>query len=132
MRGAYCDISLRGSSITATILSRMNSRAPLACSSASFMILVVTFGTLMSICRPVMPCARPGDLEIHVAVVIFGAGDVGQDGVILAFQHQTHGDARDGFGNGTPASINASVAPHTLAMELEPFDSRMSLTTRMV
>ena len=33
---------------------------------------------------------------------------------------------------GTPASISASIPPHTLAMELEPFDSRMSLTTRSV
>ena len=33
---------------------------------------------------------------------------------------------------GTPASISDSVAPHTEAIELEPFDSRMSLTTRMV
>ena len=34
--------------------------------------------------------------------------------------------------SGTPASISASEAPQTVAMELEPFDSRMSLTTRMV
>ena len=33
---------------------------------------------------------------------------------------------------GTPASISASVAPQTEAIELEPFDSRMSLTTRSV
>ena len=33
---------------------------------------------------------------------------------------------------GTPASISARVAPHTEAWELEPFDSRMSLTTRTV
>ncbi len=33
---------------------------------------------------------------------------------------------------GTPASISARVAPQTLAWELEPLDSRMSLTTRMV
>ena len=33
---------------------------------------------------------------------------------------------------GTPASMSDSVAPQTDAMELEPFDSRMSLTTRMV
>ena len=63
MRGAYCDISPRGSSMTATILSRINSRAPLACASASFMILVVTFGTLMSICRPVMPLRDPATLK---------------------------------------------------------------------
>ena len=35
-----------------------------------------------------------GDLEVHVAVVIFGAGDVGEDGVVVAFLHQAHGDAR--------------------------------------
>ncbi len=33
---------------------------------------------------------------------------------------------------GTPASIRAKVPPQTVAMELEPFDSRMSLTTRIV
>jgi hypothetical protein len=33
---------------------------------------------------------------------------------------------------GTPASISARLAPQTVAMELEPFDSRMSLTTRSV
>ena len=32
---------------------------------------------------------------------------------------------------GTPASISARLVPHTLAMELEPFDSRISETTRM-
>ena len=33
---------------------------------------------------------------------------------------------------GTPASISASVPPQTDAMELEPLDSMMSLTMRMV
>ena len=33
---------------------------------------------------------------------------------------------------GTPASITAKVAPQMVAIELEPFDSRMSLTTRSV
>ena len=33
---------------------------------------------------------------------------------------------------GTPASIRLSVAPQTEAIELEPFDSRMSDTTRIV
>ena len=32
---------------------------------------------------------------------------------------------------GTPASISDSEVPHTLAMELEPLDSRISDTTRM-
>ncbi len=34
--------------------------------------------------------SRSGDFEIHIAVVIFRAGDVGQDGVIVAFFHQSH------------------------------------------
>src|SRR3989304_262913 len=34
--------------------------------------------------------------------------------------------------SGTPASIRASDAPHTEAIEDEPFDSRMSETTRIV
>ena len=33
---------------------------------------------------------------------------------------------------GTPASNSASEPPHTVAIEEEPFDSRMSETTRMV
>src|SRR3954453_14498205 len=33
---------------------------------------------------------------------------------------------------GTPASISASVPPHTEAIDEEPLDSRMSLTRRIV
>jgi hypothetical protein len=33
---------------------------------------------------------------------------------------------------GTPASMRASEPPHTVAMDDEPLDSRMSDTTRMV
>src|SRR3954471_7218195 len=33
---------------------------------------------------------------------------------------------------GTPASIRASVPPQTDAIELDPFDSRISLTSRIV
>ena len=33
---------------------------------------------------------------------------------------------------GTPASISDRLEPHTEAIELEPLDSRMSETTRMV
>ena len=32
------------------------------------------------------------DLEVHVAVVVFVAEDVGEDGVAIAFHDQTHGD----------------------------------------
>ena len=37
-----------------------------------------------------------------------------------------------GFLMGTPASIMAKVLPHTVAMEEEPLDSKMSDTMRMV
>jgi len=33
---------------------------------------------------------------------------------------------------GTPASMRESVAPQTLAIEVEPFDSMISDVTRMV
>ena len=33
---------------------------------------------------------------------------------------------------GTPASIRASEPPHTVAIDEEPFDSRISETTRKV
>ena len=34
---------------------------------------------LMSICRAVMPSLGAGHLEVHVAQMVFDAGDVGQD-----------------------------------------------------
>src|SRR5262245_2025971 len=37
-----------------------------------------------------------GDLEVHVAVVIFGAHDVGEDADLVAFLDQAHGDAGHG------------------------------------
>ena len=37
-----------------------------------------------------------------------------------------------GATSGTPASIRASEPPHTVAIDDEPFDSRMSDTTRTV
>ena len=53
--------------------------------------------TLMSICSAVMPVGRAGDLEVHVAVVVLGAGDVGEDGVLagLLVHDQAHRDAGD-------------------------------------
>src|SRR4029453_8670650 len=36
-----------------------------------------------------------GDLEVHVAIVILGAHDVGEDPEPLAFLDEAHGDARD-------------------------------------
>ena len=40
-----------------------------------------------------MPLVGAGDLEVHVAQVVFHALDVGQDAVALAFLDQAHGHA---------------------------------------
>ena len=121
----------RGPDKPSLILSRMYSRPRCACAIASRMICAVMPPTLMSICSAVMPSLRSGDFEVHVAVVVFCAGNVGQDGVLISFLHQTHGHARHWCLSGTPASINESEAPQTEAIEEEPLDSRMSETTRM-
>ena len=42
---------------------------------------------------------RARHLEIHIAVMIFGAGDVGEDGVLVALLHQAHGHAAHGRGH---------------------------------
>ena len=39
---------------------------------------------------------RSRNFEIHVAVMIFRASDVGEDGVLLALLHQSHGDSGHG------------------------------------
>ena len=76
--------------------------------------------------------ARSGYLEVHVAVVIFCACDVGQDGILFAFLHQAMATPATLPLSLMPASISASDAPQTLAIEDEPFDSRMSETIRNV
>ena len=75
-----------------------------------------------------------GHLEVHVAVVIFGARDVREHGVLagLLVHDQAHRHAGDGRFIGTPASIIASEPPHTDAIDELPFDSRMSETIRIV
>ena len=75
--------------------------------------------------------AGAGDLEVHIAVVIFGAGDVGKNGVVVAFLHQSHRYACNCALERNAASKSARLAPQTDAIEDEPFDSRMSETMRI-
>jgi hypothetical protein len=70
--------------------------------------------------------ARSGHLEVHIAVVVFGAGNVGEDGVIVALLHQAHRHAGHRALQRMPACISARLAPHTEAIDDDPFDSRMS------
>ena len=41
------------------------------------------------------PVLRAGDLEVHVAEVVLDAGDVGEDGVVVALLDEAHGHAGD-------------------------------------
>jgi hypothetical protein len=76
---------------------------------------------------------RAGDLEVHVAVVVLVTDDVGeQHPLVLDCLTRPTEMPATGFEIGTPAAIRPSVAPQTLAIELEPFDSRMSEITRIV
>ena len=63
IRGACAASSSRDSEIASAILSRMNSRARFACSSALRMISCVTPVILMSIWRAVMPSREPATLK---------------------------------------------------------------------
>ena len=73
------------------------SRPLRACSSALRMMSIVMPPTLMSICSAVMPVARAGDLEVHVAVVVLGARDVGEHRPLagLLVHHEAHRHAGD-------------------------------------
>ena len=85
----------------------------------------------MSIWIEVMPVLGAGHLEVHVAEVIFGAEDVGQDRDLSPSLISPIATPATAARIGTPASISASEPPQTVAIDDEPFDSRMSDTTRM-
>ena len=87
---------------------------------------------LMSICKDVMPSALPATLKsmsprwsssprISERTANFSPSLIRPMAI----------PATD-LGTGTPASINESDVPQTVAMEEEPLDSVISETTRMV
>ena len=96
MRGAYGDRSARGVASAFSISPRMCRRPSRAWASASFMIERSSPSILMSIWMDVMPCCGAGHLEVHVAEVVLGAEDVGEDRVLLAFLDQPHRHAGHG------------------------------------
>ena len=71
---------------------------------------------------------RARNLKVHVAEEVFETLNIGQylEFARLLIFDKTHCDARL---MGTPASISAIVEPQTEAMDEEPFDEVMSLTT---
>jgi len=75
---------------------------------------------------------RSRHFEIHVAIMIFSAGDVRKDRVLLPSMTRPIATPATGAFIGTPASNSARVPPHTLAIDDDPFDSVMSETMRIV
>jgi len=71
-------------------------------------------------------------LEIHVAQVVFVTKNVGKDAHLASLLDEAHCDTGDRCLHGTPASISESEPPHTVAIDDDPFDSRISATIRTV
>ena len=116
-----------------SILRRISMRASRDCVSVARMISSLMPRDLQVELDAGDAVLRAGHLEVHVAEVVFVADDVGQQDVqrSASLTRPTEMPAT-GLLIGTPAAIRPSVAPHTLAIELEPLDSRMSEMMRMV
>ncbi len=90
MRGAYCERSVRGPSSTASILSSRKRRPRFGLLHRLLQDLAGKAADLDVHLKGGNSLARSGNLEVHIAVVIFCAGNVGEDGVVVAFLHQAH------------------------------------------
>ena len=132
MRGAYFESSVRGPGSALAISLRMWSRPFRACSSASSMILRSSPSILMSIWIEVMPFSVPATLksmsprwssEPRMSVRI---------ATLSPSLIRPIATPAQGAFIGTPASISASEPPQTVAIDDEPFDSRISETMRSV
>ena len=131
MRGAYRLISLRGAA------RALASRRGCAAGRAGLLQrpghdLVVRPVILMSIWMPVMPFLVPQTLKSMSPEVIFVTEDVGEDGDLLALLHQAHRDAGHRRLDRHAGVHQAKRAAADRAIELEPLDSRISETMRMV
>ncbi len=132
MRGANALISLRGRGSTASILSSTKSLASRACSSAWAMISWVRPLVLMSICRAVMPSLVPATLKSMSPRLSSTPWMSVSTADLPSRMTRPIAIPATGALIGTPASISASVDPHTDAIEVEPFELRISETSRIV
>ena len=95
IRGAYCEMSSRGSAI-AFCHDVEDVHAALSCLLQSFLQdHRVDAGDLDVHLQGRDAFARSGDLKVHVAVMVFGTGDVRKDRVAIPFHHQAHRNTRD-------------------------------------
>ena len=70
--------------------------------------------------------AGAGDLEVHVAEMIFVAQDVAENREILAFEDQAHGDTGDRALQRNARVHHRQQPPQTVAIDDEPLLSVMS------
>ena len=134
IRGTCGFISLRGSEMVFIISFMICSRPALACIRAFSIISNDSPSHLISICVAVKPSLVPVVLKSmsprwssspRMSLRIAYLSSPG-------FLINPMAIPDTGLLIGTPASIIARVPPHTLAIDEEPLDSRISLTTRTV
>ncbi len=130
--GACLDNSARGSSRALLISPRIWSRPSFACCMALPIKALSSPPILISICRAVIPSFVPATLK---SISPRWSSDPRMSDRIATSSPsliRPMAIPATGFAMGTPASIRAREPPQTDAIEDDPFDSRMSETTRMV
>ena len=130
--GAYGEISARDEFIEAFISPRIWSRPSRAWLSAFIMISSEIPAILVSSWKAVMPSAVPVTLKSMSPRWSSAPRMSERTATFSSSMIRPMAIPATGLGTGTPASIRASEPPHTDAMELEPLDSRISLTMRIV
>ena len=93
MRGAYCERSVRGPGSAGVHLVEKEETTALGLFHRLLQDFAGEAADLDVHLQSGDALAGSGNLEVHVAVVIFSAGNVGEDGVVVAFLHQAHGHA---------------------------------------
>ena len=131
-RGAQAEISVRGREMAVSIFRRISMRASRACVSVAADDLLADAVDLQVQLDARDAVLRAGHLEIHVAVVVLVADDVGQQGPAVGFLDQADGDAGDRVADRHAGGHQAQRRAADLAIELEPLDSRMSEMMRIV
>ena len=120
----------RGLSKTAFIASRIVKRPSLACPKAISIISLVIPSILISICKAVIPFSLPATLKSISPKWSSSPKISVRTANLLPSLIKPIAIPATGAAVGTPASIIDRLEPQTDAIELEPFDSVISDTTR--
>ena len=127
IRGTCGLSSARGSAMVSVSLPRMYSRPSLACMSAFSRISKLRPSHLISICVAVRPSFVPVVLK-SISPKWSSSPRISLSTAYLSspgFLMSPMAIPDTGFFIGTPASMSANVPAHTVAIDEEPFDSRI-------